>query len=303
MGCCTIRPRSSCSSLVIAGLSKWAAEQLVGEANKIGLPTLALRFGNIGWSSKTAIGNALDYQVMMLGGCINIGKTLTLPGWKFECTPIDFASKALIALASDVDTLKKGSVLNCVQDGFTPSSDVFACLNSVSGRHYPSVNFATWSKLLEDATTGAHDDSVMALYAFIAGLEDGESYLTKMPTLDCSVFDATLQRIDPSLVRQGAVNKFYFENYFRSVLPSSVEKDVEVTDGAVSFDPTGTCPVSGPLAGQIAVVTGASSGIGRVSLLLSFHLALLCFLSLIIPLLSTTNLRPLCLRWSRQDAM
>ncbi|EED93564.1 predicted protein [Thalassiosira pseudonana CCMP1335] len=245
------------------GLSKWAAEQLVGEANKIGLPTLALRFGNIGWSSKTAIGNALDYQAMMLGGCINIGKTLTLPGWKFECTPIDFASKALIALASDVDTLKKGSVLNCVQDGFTPSSDVFACLNSVSGRHYPSVNFATWSKLLEDATTGAHDDSVMALYAFIAGLEDGESYLTKIPTLDCSVFDATLQRIDPSLMRQGAVNKFYFENYFRSVLPSSVEKDVEVTDGAVSFDPTGTCPVSGPLAGQIAVVTGASSGIGR----------------------------------------
>ena len=90
------------------------------EASTKGLSTLTIRLGNIGWDSVTESGNSLDFQAMILNGCLRIGKVLDLPTWNFECTPVDFASKALISLGSHEETLKKGHVLNCVQDGFTP---------------------------------------------------------------------------------------------------------------------------------------------------------------------------------------
>jgi len=244
------------------GLSKWAAEQLVTQASTQGLSTLAVRFGNIGWDSVTAHGNALDFQAMILNGCLHVGKALDLPSWNFECTPVDFASKSLISLASDEETLKEGHVLNCVQDGFTPFKDVFQYLSGVAGRQLPAVKFESWANVLEDAAMGTNDDSVTALFSFISGLEDCQSYLKNVPILDCSVFDATLEKIGAPLKRKDLVSKSYYETYFRSILPTGNDAEINVND-AVPFDPTGNDPITGPLAGKVAVVTGASSGIGR----------------------------------------
>jgi NADP-dependent 3-hydroxy acid dehydrogenase YdfG len=153
-------------------------------------------------------------------------------------------------------------VLNCVQDGFTPFKDVFRYLGTVSGGQLPASKFETWSKVLEEAAMGANSDaSVTALFSFISGLEDTQSYLKNVPKLDCSVFDATLEKIGSPLKRDGLVSQSYYETYFRSILPKDT---VEVKSGdAVPFDPNGSEPAAGPLAGQVAVVTGASSGIGR----------------------------------------
>eukprot|EP00569_Conticribra_weissflogii_P007712 CAMPEP_0171335648 /NCGR_PEP_ID=MMETSP0878-20121228/5495_1 /TAXON_ID=67004 /ORGANISM="Thalassiosira weissflogii, Strain CCMP1336" /LENGTH=1371 /DNA_ID=CAMNT_0011836963 /DNA_START=214 /DNA_END=4329 /DNA_ORIENTATION=- len=244
------------------GLSKWAAEQLVLEANKHGLPTLAIRFGNIGWDSNTLIGNSLDYQAMILNGCIRLGKAPGINGWNFECTPVDFASKALIHLATDSETLRKGYTLNCVQDGFTPSTEVFQFLNNVANRRILSDSFDSWSRtVLDNATSGTPDDSVTALFSLISGIEDFESYVTKIPKLDCSVFDATLEKIGAPIKRAGIVGKAYYEKYFRSVMDSGFE--IVNADEAIPFDPSGAAPMQGQLAGQVAIVTGASSGIGR----------------------------------------
>ena len=245
------------------GLSKWAAEQLVTEASTKGLPTLSIRYGNIGWNSLTAHGNSLDFQAMILNGCLRLGKAIDLPNWKFECTPIDFASKALISLASDADLLKEGHVLNCVQDGFTPFTDIFQVLGGVVGHHLPASNFEQWSKTLEDAAFSANDDSIAALFSFVSGLEDCQAYLQNVPQLDCSVFDASLKRIDSPLKRTGLVNKSYLEKYFKTI----VQPDNAVmcgTSEALPFDESGvSSATTGSLAGKIAVVTGASSGIGR----------------------------------------
>merc|ERR1711865_503177 len=83
------------------GLSKWAAEQLVTQASSKGLSTLSIRFGNIGWDSVTAHGNALDFQALIIKGCLCVGKVLDLQSWNCECTPVDFAAKSLVSLASD----------------------------------------------------------------------------------------------------------------------------------------------------------------------------------------------------------
>eukprot|EP00804_Cyclotella_cryptica_P028508 CCRYP_014803-RA/>CCRYP_014803-RA protein AED:0.08 eAED:0.08 QI:122/1/1/1/1/1/4/461/1389 len=244
------------------GLSKWAAEQLVTEASTKGLPTLAIRYGNIGWDSSTARGNALDFQTLILNGCLQMKEVLDLPNWNFECTPVDFASTALISLATDASLLKEGHVLNCVQDGFTPYRDIFQYLNGVVGSQLPSVNFESWSKTLEDAAFTSNDDKVTALFSFVSGLEDCPSYLMQVPQLDCSVFDASLEKVGCPLRRNGLINKSYFETYFKSI----VQEDNSVlvkADDAVPFDASGCGPAAGQLAGKVAVVTGASSGIGR----------------------------------------
>ena len=245
------------------GLSKWAAEQLVTEACTKGLPTLSIRYGNIGWNSVTAHGNALDFQAMILNGCLRLGKSIDLPKWNFECTPIDFASNALISLASDANLLKEGHVLNCVQDGFTPFEDIFQVLAGVVGYHLPASNFERWSKTLEDAAFSANDDSIAALFSFVSGLEDCKSYLQNVPQLDCTVFDASLKRIGSPLKRSGLVSTSYLEKYFKSIVQADSAVIVDKSE-ARPFDESGISnAATGPLAGKIAVVTGASSGIGR----------------------------------------
>lgn len=246
------------------GLSKWAAEQLVTEASTKGLPTLSIRYGNIGWNSLTAHGNALDFQALILNGCLRLGKCIDIPNWNFECTPIDFASKALVSLSSDADILKEGNVLNCVQDGFTPFDDIFQVLGGVMGHHLPAANFESWSKVLEDKAFNANDDSVTALFSFVSGLEDCQSYLKNVPRLDCSVFDASLAKVGSALKRSGLVSKSYFETYFKSI--SLVNNAVVARSSeAIPFDESGASNAAtiGPLANKVAVVTGASSGIGR----------------------------------------
>jgi len=245
------------------GLSKWAAEQLVTKASSRGLATLSVRFGNIGWDSATAHGNALDFQALIINGCLRVGKALDLPSWNFECTPVDFAAKSLVSLASDAGTLKAGFVLNCVQDGFTPFNEVFNYLNDVRGCKLQSLNFSSWFREIENAALGGNDDSITALFSFISGLEDCQSYLKNVPRLDCSVFDATLDKIGSPLQRKGLVNKTYYETYFCSIMPSDSRVEIDKTNGAVPFDPSGKGPATGLLAGKVAVVTGASSGIGR----------------------------------------
>lgn len=211
---------------------------MVTEAGKKGLSTLSIRFGNIGWDSETAHGNALDFQALILNGCLSIGKALELPSWNFECTPVDFASKALVTLASDSATLKEGNVLNCVQDGFTPFKDIFQYLNTVSGRRLSAVNFESWSRALEDAMVSSNNDSVTALFSFVSGLENCQSYLRNVPRLDCSVFDATLAKIDSPLKRSGLVGKSYYETYFKSIVPAGTAVDLDVGENG-----TGTSPI------------------------------------------------------------
>jgi thioester reductase-like protein len=177
------------------GISKWAAEQLVIDASKKGLPTLSIRFGNIGWHSKTARGNSLDFQALILNGCFQLGKAINIHGWNFECTPVDFASKALVSLSSDVSLLNERHVLNCVQDGFTAFNDIFQIIAGVAGHQLPTATFESWSKVLEEKVFNANDESITALFSFVSGLEDCEAYLQNVPRLDCSVFDTSLKKI------------------------------------------------------------------------------------------------------------
>ena len=247
------------------GLSKWAAERLVCEAHSNGLPCVVMRYGNIGWHSKTGNGNALDFQGMLLSGCMRMQKRPDVNNWTFEVTPVDFAASALITIGGDQELLANGAIFNCVQDGFTPSTAVFQWLDECRGTSTKPIPLGAWQQEVADAASDSDDKELTALFAFSSGLV--ESYLNTKAYLDCSKLDAALAKLDPSLVRKGLASKEYYARFFGGSAPSSIPATVSTStfmeDSAVPVDPQATGAPTGPLARQVVVVTGASSGIGR----------------------------------------
>eukprot|EP00927_Polykrikos_kofoidii_P034504 TRINITY_DN2926_c0_g1_i3.p1 TRINITY_DN2926_c0_g1~~TRINITY_DN2926_c0_g1_i3.p1 ORF type:complete len:1165 (+),score=176.12 TRINITY_DN2926_c0_g1_i3:16-3510(+) len=194
------------------GLTKWAAERLVTTVNRDrGLPTVTVRFGNLGGRTTDPAGSAnpLDYQSMILRACSTLKSRPIVSGWGFEATPVDFAAKAFVALASDARTLSEGSLFNCVQDGFTDSDEVFRSAGIMA-----SVPFAAWKAKLEDAVASSDsDDRLTSLFAFVSGLKDVEEYLTTKLYLDCAKFDAAIKVVAPGISRQNFSAAEYYGSF------------------------------------------------------------------------------------------
>ena len=244
------------------GLSKWAAERLVSEASRRGLPMLTIRFGNLGWHSETGCGNPFDYQGLLVNGCRRIGAYPAIEGWQFEVTPVDFAARAFVGLAGSAVHLKSGSIFNCVQTSTTESLDVFRWVSEVDGSSLASVPYEQWVSTIEERSID--DADLAALQAFLAGAPGGGSYLSSRAELDCTKFDSAVASL--SLARPGNL-EHYYQSFLvaNRVLPRSMSW--EIVSEPIQVDPTATGEPSGPLSNQVAVVTGASSGIGRAIVL------------------------------------
>jgi len=251
------------------GLTKWVAERLVSQAHAQGLPTLMIRFGNIGWHSKTGHGNTWDYQGLMIRGCALLSSRPH--GWEeLEMSPVDFCAKALVALGGSNDLLQQGSIFNCVQKSTTSVKAVFAWLGGNT-----IISFQEWKAKLEEAAMDSNDSDaselLTGLLAFASGL-DGEGYLSKMARLSCDKFDAALATIEPALldryrsvgITDSEMKKYYQVFFEQTKTASSGGTSTVSPENTVQVSPSvGRSPPSGPLAGKVAVVTGASSGIGR----------------------------------------
>lgn len=263
------------------GLSKWAAERLVVQAHKRGLPTMTVRFGNIGWQSTTGIGNALDFQGMILNGSRRMSARPRVTDWQFEVTPVDFAASSLVALADKPDHLSQGAIFNCVQPDFIDADRIFEWIAEVDGATMPALSYAEWTEKVQDAST--NDSELSTLQAFTMGLPQGGKYLSEIAHLDCSKFDAALAKLNSStpIAMAGRLATSSVADYYKTFLratttPATTRRSIDAlplsttttTTTLVAVDPLATvsAPV-GPLAGKVAVVTGASSGIGRAIVL------------------------------------
>jgi thioester reductase-like protein len=247
------------------GLSKWAAERLVVAAHKKGLPTMTVRFGNIGWQSTTGIGNSLDFQGMIMNGSRRLAARPKVKSWQFEVTPVDFAATALVALADKPTHVKDGAIFNCIQSKFVEAERIFEWIAGVDGLSISALSFADWKRKVED--DNSDDPASSALQALVLGLTEGEAYLSEIAHVECSKFDAAIAELDSPLTRLSPSD---VEQYFKTFLSanqvaplsSSVLTTALTTPVAVDPSTVSGYPV-GPLAGKVAVVTGASSGIGR----------------------------------------
>ncbi|KDN38147.1 acetyl-CoA synthetase-like protein [Tilletiaria anomala UBC 951] len=80
--------------------TKWVAEHLVLQAGRRGLPAHIYRVGTLSGHSQTGSANTYDLLTALIVESLHLGAAPELEGWHAEMTPVDFVSKAIIALSN-----------------------------------------------------------------------------------------------------------------------------------------------------------------------------------------------------------
>lgn len=234
------------------GQTKWVAEQLVLEANRRGLPVRIHRAGTISGHSATGAANAWDLLNALIVESIQLGRHPDVQGWRAEMTPVDFVSKAICHLSNETEA--KQLVFHLGDPDPISMSDVFATLQELG---YPTepMEFDKWVELWQARRSSAKGgDGAFTVDILRSG----------MPTIaflrDITVLNNTSTRPFRANVRRPKVDSVLLETYTRhwyarGWLPSPPNRSSSLGGSA-------RLPRFGPLSGRVAIVTGASSGIG-----------------------------------------
>jgi amino acid adenylation domain-containing protein len=250
--------------------TKWVAEQLVQRAAAQGLPATIFRPGNLAgpdprlsiqvpvgdddtyggaFSSNAAEAsgwNAKDSNWLIISGCVEICAAPVIPEWRCELTPVDFAAQTIITSLCSTETM--GKCFNLVNPHSLRFQTVFDTMRA-SGLPIEALAYGVWKDRLK-AAAAEKGGSLRNLWGLIEPLADE----TALQNNDCTTFDnSILLASNASLgIRGGAYP------------PLDVELVREYTNHWVDIAvlPKPIQPISRPLLGLVAVVTGASGGIG-----------------------------------------
>ena len=251
------------------GQSKCVAELLVKRAAQAGLPVTIFRPGNLaGPDPRKAIQtpinekdkehsnpieasgwNSLDSNWLYIAGCVVLGAAPVVPEWKCELTPVDFSAASVIGAmvnTSALDTHKSFNVVNPYSMRFQV---VFDTLRG-SGMAIEALSFEAWKERLS-----TEQSSVGGVLASLWNLVEPMRNAVDLYTADVSsTYDTT------HLLATNAKNNINNGAY----PPVDVELIREycahwVDSGAL---PKPMQPISRPLLGLTAIVTGSSGGLG-----------------------------------------
>ncbi|KAI1487856.1 non-ribosomal peptide synthetase [Biscogniauxia mediterranea] len=237
------------------GQTKWVAEQLILEAGKRGLPARIYRPGTISGHSTSGSTNTYDMLNALIVESLQLGYAPDIEGWYAEMTPVDFVSKAILALADLADTDQR--IFHLGDPKPVTTKEVFDCLAELG---YPTqpLGWDEWvSRWNEKRGSGKGGDNIFTVDILRRG----------MPTLEFLKWVTVLKdpATQPLLARAGLERpkidaqllQIYARHFCaRGWLPRPPRRIGG--GGAISGDEK----KKGPLAGRVAVVTGASSGIG-----------------------------------------
>ncbi|PHH88843.1 hypothetical protein CDD83_6985 [Cordyceps sp. RAO-2017] len=242
------------------GQTKWVAEKLVCEAGRRGLPVRVYRPGTISGHSVTGSTNTYDLLNAIIVESLHLGFAPAVDGWRAEMTPADFVSDAIVALASLPDPDPDRRVYHLGDPRPVTADAVF---DNLAALGYPTEKLpwdewvALWSERRGSRGTGGDDPFTVDI------LRGG------MPTVDAlrcvTVLDdaATRPALDRCGLRRPAIDAALWETYARHFyargwLPRPPRR-LQQPDGIL---PSAARAKQGRLAGKVAVVTGASSGMG-----------------------------------------
>lgn len=234
------------------GQSKWVAEQLVLEAARRGLPVKIHRAGTISGHSLTGAANAWDLLTALIVESIQLGYAPDVEGWRAEMTPVDFVSKAIIHLSAQ--THADQTVFHLGDPNPVDMRSVFADLAELG---YPTqrLGWEEWVALwTEKRGSLKGGDGAFTVDILRSGMPTVE-FLKGIVVLDNAAtrpFRATVER--PRV--DGVLLETYTRHWFaRGWLPRPPSRQHALGGSAQPI-------TRGPLSGRVAVVTGASSGIG-----------------------------------------
>jgi thioester reductase-like protein len=237
------------------GQTKWVAEKLVEEAARRGIPTRIYRPGTIGAHSETGVTNGYDLLNALIAESLELGYAPQVDGWLAEMTPIDFVSKAIVALADNTET--KQRVFHLGEPNPVSAEDLFQKLGEL-GYSTKRLPWEEWVEMWNDKRgSDRGGDDPLTVDILRGGMPTAEVLQSVMVLKD----DATRPILEQCGLQRPTMDCTILEKYTRHFY----------SRGWVSKPPrrqaNGVNGVSkrrnkGRLAGRVAVVTGASSGIG-----------------------------------------
>jgi amino acid adenylation domain-containing protein/thioester reductase-like protein len=233
------------------GQTKWVAEQLIHEAGRRGLPTSIFRLGTISGHSVTGSTNAWDLLTAIFVESIHIGCAPDIDGWRTEMTPVDFVSKAILELSNNIH--KNQQVFHIGDSDPVDTRSLFNDLNEL-GFKTERLPWDEWVALwTKKRGTTKGGDGAFTVDILRGGMPSVE-FLKCIIVLNDAATKPALQKLQRPKI-DGQLLETYARHWFaRGWLPRSPSRP-----RALSIS---TQAKRGPLYGRVAVITGASSGIG-----------------------------------------
>ncbi|KAH8162020.1 hypothetical protein CIB48_g6224 [Xylaria polymorpha] len=234
------------------GQTKWVAEQLILAAADRGLPARIYRPGTISGHSTSGSSNTYDLLNALVVESLQLGHAPNVDGWYAEMTPADFVSKAILSIADIADT--KQRVFHLGDPNPLPTKELF---NILGGLGYPtqSLSWEDWVTLWNEQRGTRSGDNIFTVDILRRG----------MPTIEALKWITVLKdpATAPLLANVGLerpkIDSKLFETYTRHFCARGWLPRPPRRQGP---GPSVSAAKKGPLAGRIAIVTGASSGIG-----------------------------------------
>jgi amino acid adenylation domain-containing protein/thioester reductase-like protein len=234
------------------GQTKWVAEQLVFEAARRGLPVKVSRLGTISGHSTLGSSNAWDLLNAIIVESLHLRYAPDLDGWRAEMTPVDFVSKGILTIANNTDD----QVVYHVGDA--NPVDMNELFDNLAGLGYPTkrIGWDAWVQLWnEKRSTAPGGESAFTVDILRGGMPSVE-FMTGIIVLGDKKSASALARLERPKIDTDLL-KIYARHWYARGWLSKPPK-VAQNGSSVSLRSKN----KGPLAGKVAVITGASSGIG-----------------------------------------
>ncbi|EEH17613.1 hypothetical protein PABG_00176 [Paracoccidioides brasiliensis Pb03] len=234
------------------GQTKWVAEQLVLEAGRRGLPVRIFRAGTISGHSTTGAGNAWDLLSALIVESIHIGYAPDVEGWRAEMTPVDFVSRAIIHLSNQ--THANRVIFHLGDPNPVDTRTVFDNLKDLG---YPTqkIGWDEWVALWNEKRGSARGgDGAFTVDILRSGMPTVEFLrgIVVLNNVETRFFHGEVERPKVDIVLLETYTRHWFA---RGWLPRPSSRKH-------CFNGTVQPAHKRPLSGRVAVITGASSGIG-----------------------------------------
>lgn len=223
------------------------------EAGRRGLPVRILRAGTISGHSATGAANAWDLLTALFVESIHLGYYPDVKGWRAEMTPVDFVSKAIVHLGNQ--TQAKQLVFHLGDPDPVDASTVFEHFTELG---YPTepMEFEKWVSLWTERRGSAKGgDGAFTIDILRSGMPEA-SFLR-----DIVVLNNAQTRPFRAIVERPKVDNVLLETYARHWFARGWLSQAPSRHTALGGSATLSARKS-ILSGRVAVITGASSGIG-----------------------------------------
>lgn len=245
--------------------TKWVADQLVLQAKARGMNVDVIRPGTLSGCSQTGASNTYDLLNAIVVESLRMGRAPYVNGWQCEMTPVNYVAQAVVALC-EYDG-KDQTIFHLADSSPLHASELFDTLKTL-GYHTEPLSWNEWTAAFQKGVdeAGKNTEHPFTTNILKGGLPD-EDGLKAVPLLDNQATRPILEnvlglprpKIDAKMWHT-YLRHFYARGWLPKP-PANVSQDARYTNGIAGARAPAAAS-AGKLAGRVAVVTGASSGIG-----------------------------------------